>query len=290
MVDAAVFEPVPVKAALRDGCTHVLVLCSRPPDVRSAWSNYLQRSLAVAIKRALLSPVRGFAARCPHRMHVSVCVGGGGADGTQARAASAAPGDHGGAACNRHHVRIVRPVNVGWPALRMCLLWLADLAPSSLFPPAAGALLRLRSPTCGRRGPRSRTSVYIWAARWMRCWSAWHKCRQPQGMPSPEAGGRHSPRRCRGWRPQRSRLRDLKRSRQGPTTQRTRLRQQPPPRRCWAWMAAAARVPGAAAPAAASTWRPRRRRPPRPLAGCWTRTSCRFTQASRPASRPSARM
>lgn len=29
LVDAAVFEPLPVKAALRDGCTHVLALCSR---------------------------------------------------------------------------------------------------------------------------------------------------------------------------------------------------------------------------------------------------------------------
>ena len=31
MVDAAVFEPVPFRAAISDGCTHVLTLCSRPP-------------------------------------------------------------------------------------------------------------------------------------------------------------------------------------------------------------------------------------------------------------------
>ena len=31
-MDAAVFEPVPVISAIADGCTHVLVLCSRPPS------------------------------------------------------------------------------------------------------------------------------------------------------------------------------------------------------------------------------------------------------------------
>ncbi|KXZ54288.1 hypothetical protein GPECTOR_5g375 [Gonium pectorale] len=31
LVDAAVFEPVPVPSAIRDGCDHVLVLCTRPP-------------------------------------------------------------------------------------------------------------------------------------------------------------------------------------------------------------------------------------------------------------------
>lgn len=31
LVDAAVFEPVPFRAAISDGCTHVITLCSRPP-------------------------------------------------------------------------------------------------------------------------------------------------------------------------------------------------------------------------------------------------------------------
>jgi predicted patatin/cPLA2 family phospholipase len=31
LVDAAVFEPVPFRAAIADGCTHVVTLCSRPP-------------------------------------------------------------------------------------------------------------------------------------------------------------------------------------------------------------------------------------------------------------------
>lgn len=35
LVDAAVFEPVPLRSALRDGCTHVLVLCTRPAQVCS---------------------------------------------------------------------------------------------------------------------------------------------------------------------------------------------------------------------------------------------------------------
>lgn len=31
LVDAAVFEPVPFRAAIADGCTHIVTLCSRPP-------------------------------------------------------------------------------------------------------------------------------------------------------------------------------------------------------------------------------------------------------------------
>ena len=30
LVDAAVFEPVPFRAAVAEGCTHVITLCSRP--------------------------------------------------------------------------------------------------------------------------------------------------------------------------------------------------------------------------------------------------------------------
>ena len=31
LVDAAVFEAVPFRAAIADGCTHIITLCSRPP-------------------------------------------------------------------------------------------------------------------------------------------------------------------------------------------------------------------------------------------------------------------
>ena len=56
LVDAAVFEPVPVKSAVRDGCTHVLALCSRPPSSGPAWGKAVRRTLNAAIKYSLLSP------------------------------------------------------------------------------------------------------------------------------------------------------------------------------------------------------------------------------------------
>lgn len=56
LVDAAVFEPLPIKAALRDGCTHVLALCSRPYTTGPAWGRYLTRALHSAIKYWLLNP------------------------------------------------------------------------------------------------------------------------------------------------------------------------------------------------------------------------------------------
>eukprot|EP00879_Flechtneria_rotunda_P017554 GHRR01018404.1.p1 GENE.GHRR01018404.1~~GHRR01018404.1.p1 ORF type:complete len:327 (+),score=120.06 GHRR01018404.1:680-1660(+) len=56
LVDAAVFEPLPVKAALRDGCTHVLALCSRPLSAGPAWGKYITRTLHNAIKYWVLSP------------------------------------------------------------------------------------------------------------------------------------------------------------------------------------------------------------------------------------------
>ncbi len=31
LVDGAVFEGVPFKQAIADGCTHLVVLCTRPP-------------------------------------------------------------------------------------------------------------------------------------------------------------------------------------------------------------------------------------------------------------------
>lgn len=56
LVDAAVFEPIPFRAALADGCTHVLVLCSRPPPRFGTLMNTLEDVLGGAIKRAVLSP------------------------------------------------------------------------------------------------------------------------------------------------------------------------------------------------------------------------------------------
>jgi predicted patatin/cPLA2 family phospholipase len=57
LVDAAVFEPVPFRSAIADGCTHLLVLCTRP---RPARRSYLDRALADAleagVKRAVMSP------------------------------------------------------------------------------------------------------------------------------------------------------------------------------------------------------------------------------------------
>lgn len=48
-----------VYAALccRDGCTHVLALCSRPYTTGPAWGKYLTRALHNAIKYWLLNPV-----------------------------------------------------------------------------------------------------------------------------------------------------------------------------------------------------------------------------------------
>lgn len=57
LVDAAVFEPLPIKAALRDGCTHILALCSRPHKLEPAWSKYISTVLTNGIKYWLLNPV-----------------------------------------------------------------------------------------------------------------------------------------------------------------------------------------------------------------------------------------
>jgi hypothetical protein len=58
-VDAAVFEPIPVKSAVRDGCTHVLALCSRPASSGPAWGRMVKRTLTATVKNLLLSPVSG---------------------------------------------------------------------------------------------------------------------------------------------------------------------------------------------------------------------------------------
>lgn len=56
LLDAAVFEPVPVKAALSDGCTHVVTLCSRPMDTSPAWQRRLHATLSSAVKHTMLRP------------------------------------------------------------------------------------------------------------------------------------------------------------------------------------------------------------------------------------------
>uniref|UniRef100_A0A7S1SUM6 Patatin n=1 Tax=Tetraselmis chuii TaxID=63592 RepID=A0A7S1SUM6_9CHLO len=59
LVDAAVFEPVPFPAAVADGCTHVLVLCSRPDPTRlriGPLRGRLNRALAEVVRKAVLSP------------------------------------------------------------------------------------------------------------------------------------------------------------------------------------------------------------------------------------------
>ncbi|KAI8477184.1 MAG: acyl transferase/acyl hydrolase/lysophospholipase [Monoraphidium minutum] len=56
LVDAAVFEPIPVKSAVRDGCTHVLALCSRPPSSGPAWGKMVRRTLTATVKHIMFSP------------------------------------------------------------------------------------------------------------------------------------------------------------------------------------------------------------------------------------------
>ncbi|KAG2453129.1 hypothetical protein HYH02_002456 [Chlamydomonas schloesseri] len=56
LVDAAVFEPVPVPSAIRDGCTHVLVLCTRPaPTQRSHWAQRMRSTIEVLAKSTVLN-------------------------------------------------------------------------------------------------------------------------------------------------------------------------------------------------------------------------------------------
>lgn len=59
LVDAAVFEPIPFPMALRDGCSHVLVLCSRPdPQLRptNPLTAPLKRYAVELVRKAVLSP------------------------------------------------------------------------------------------------------------------------------------------------------------------------------------------------------------------------------------------
>jgi hypothetical protein len=55
LVDAAVFEPVPFRAAINDGATHVLTLCTRgPPSGRVA--RLVDGVVSRVVKRAVMSP------------------------------------------------------------------------------------------------------------------------------------------------------------------------------------------------------------------------------------------
>ncbi len=71
LVDAAVFEPVPTPSAIRDGCTHVLVLCTRPaPESAAAAGSPLAAKaydmLVELIKGTVLNaPYMGDAWRTP---------------------------------------------------------------------------------------------------------------------------------------------------------------------------------------------------------------------------------
>lgn len=58
LVDAAVFQPVPFRSAIADGCTHLLVLCTRPVHLTKASrvNTALADAMEEGIKRAVLSP------------------------------------------------------------------------------------------------------------------------------------------------------------------------------------------------------------------------------------------
>eukprot|EP00210_Caulerpa_lentillifera_P002223 g2136.t1 len=58
LVDAAVFEPIPYQAAILDGCTHVLALCSRsrPRGTRGKVKRVMKKIMDRAVKRFVLNP------------------------------------------------------------------------------------------------------------------------------------------------------------------------------------------------------------------------------------------
>ncbi|KAK9839773.1 hypothetical protein WJX81_000473 [Elliptochloris bilobata] len=56
LVDAAVFEPVPFRAAIADGCTHILALCTRPPYMPGRLTKMVDDLMTTTIKRAVMSP------------------------------------------------------------------------------------------------------------------------------------------------------------------------------------------------------------------------------------------
>jgi hypothetical protein len=82
-VDAAVFEAVPFRSAIADGCTHLLVLCTRPARRRRSRVNAaLADAMEVAIKKAVLSPDYMVPA---WKVGGGVCVCEGGGGGNEKR-------------------------------------------------------------------------------------------------------------------------------------------------------------------------------------------------------------
>ncbi|KAL6758832.1 acyl transferase/acyl hydrolase/lysophospholipase [Haematococcus lacustris] len=55
LVDAAVFQPVPLRLALADGCSHVLVLCTRPATLHTRWRRLVRGTLGRMVKRTVLN-------------------------------------------------------------------------------------------------------------------------------------------------------------------------------------------------------------------------------------------
>ncbi len=55
LVDAAIFEPVPLRTALRDGCTHVLVLCTRPATLHTSWRKAVRGTVVRVVKSTVLN-------------------------------------------------------------------------------------------------------------------------------------------------------------------------------------------------------------------------------------------
>ncbi len=55
LVDAAIFEPVPLRTALRDGCTHVLVLCTRPATLHTTWRRAVRGTVVRVVKQTVLN-------------------------------------------------------------------------------------------------------------------------------------------------------------------------------------------------------------------------------------------
>ncbi|KAA6416561.1 MAG: patatin-like phospholipase [Trebouxia sp. A1-2] len=56
LVDAAVFEAVPFRVAVADGCTHIITLCTRPPFKGNRIRKAVTNIFFDAIKRAVMSP------------------------------------------------------------------------------------------------------------------------------------------------------------------------------------------------------------------------------------------
>eukprot|EP01025_Chloroclados_australasicus_P000569 TRINITY_DN10256_c0_g3_i1.p1 TRINITY_DN10256_c0_g3~~TRINITY_DN10256_c0_g3_i1.p1 ORF type:complete len:374 (-),score=33.95 TRINITY_DN10256_c0_g3_i1:736-1857(-) len=55
-VDAAVFEPIPYLSAIQDGCSHILVLCTRPPpENKSSFMTAWEQIMSQTIKKLVLN-------------------------------------------------------------------------------------------------------------------------------------------------------------------------------------------------------------------------------------------